>query len=651
MLELSSKADGEDPDLVRRSIRHSVRDAEVFIPAAVTTVGEDKVVRYLVEGYAFVKKARPDNDYMRLVGTRYVNALLKHGRELATVSPSEIERMRSQVRAESEQGIEVGDTVLIMSGPYRQITAVVHEDIPEHDSVQVFIRLRSKEALVSLPRNFLRLVAKIQRAPVESRASDLISWMRSVWPIVLWSTKGLTVIQAKRGTWKRMRAYRAAVEETGAALVEVNNLMRMPLPEFRLDLRRTQAEHARISAWIRKREWFDGIKSANRFVLDLAPMRKVHQRFERMLTLDRRFQPLAGFFNAYRLPLEVGEVPKFETRYMEVLWAGDMLDRIRSIGEEVAVIEQEMKATEDVDMESQPRSVAAITGDVDNIVIDALNLAVRCFYAPGLSDLRDSQGRLTGVFYGVLNTLSSFRRRFPAATLHVVWDGSSKRRRSMFPGYKASRGSMPVEDWQVEWLRGTLPLLGVEQVWNPDEEADDAMATLVRGPLAGKRNVVYSTDRDLLQLIDASTVWVSPAVGKAKETAYDTKAVKEKWGVEPSLIVLLRSMLGDTSDEIPGIGIPKNVATTLAQAYGSVDRIYASRLAGLTKLQYDKVRAGESAVRRNMELMSLRVDLALTYLPAKSDRIEAETRLKNADVKPDSILAAFFGEQSAGSVK
>jgi 5'-3' exonuclease/transcription antitermination factor NusG len=651
VLELSSKADGEDPDLVRRSIRHAVRDADVFIPAAVTTVGEDKVVRYLVEGYAFIRKTRPDADYSRLVGTRYVNALLKHGRELATIALSEIERMRSQVRAESEQGIEVGDTVMIMSGPYRQITAVVHEDIPEHDSVQVFIRLRSKEALVTLPRNFLRLVAKAQRAPLESRATGLIDWMQGFWPIVVWSGRGLTVIQAKRGRWQKIRAYREALEETGSRLIAVDRLVKTALPEFPGNLRSNQVEYTRVSAWIRRRDWSDGLRATSQFVLDLAPARKQHRHFQRVLAYDQRFQPLAGYFNAHRLPLDLGSLPKFESRYMEVMWASDVLQRIRSIGEEVTVIEQEMQSSEDVDMESQPRSVAAITGDVDHIVVDALNLAVRCFYAPGLCELKDSQGRLTGVFYGVLNTLSAFRRKYPAATIYVAWDGSSRRRKNLFSGYKASRGTMPVEDWQIEWLRGILPLLGVGQAWNPEEEADDVIATLVRGPLKGKRNVVFSTDRDMLQLVDASTVWLTPAVGKAKETAYDPKAVEDKWGVLPENIVLLRSMLGDTSDEIPGIGIFKNVATNLVKAYGSVDRICASRLAGLTKLQYDKVRAGESVIRRNMELMTLRVDLALTQVPAKSDRIAAGTRLKDADVKPDSILAAFFGEQSAGSVK
>lgn len=642
VLELGPKAEGEDPDLIRRSIRHAIKDAEVFIPAAVTTVGEDKVVRYLVEGYAFIRRTQADQIYMRLVGTRYVNSLLMQGRTFATISHGEIERMRSQVRAESEQGIDVGDTVMINSGPYRQLTAVVHEDIPEHDSVQVFIRLRSKEALVTLPRNFLRLVAKAPLPPIDTRAEGLVAWFEAIWPVTSWRENEFPRILAKHAAWSQRHKLRTRAENTGAALMLLDRIDKLVLPELPNGFRKLQKEHARVSSWLQRREWIDRIAAAKHFVLDLSPVKKTFTHFRSVRSLDDRLRPLSGFMKVVTSNIDTTTLPKFETRYMEYVWLVDVIDRIRDIGEEVDMIETQ--AYEDVDLDTERPSPRAIAGDVDNFVIDGLNLAVRCFYAPGLSELKDSQGRPTGVYYGFLNSLSSFRRRFPEAHLHIVWDGSSKRRREVFAGYKASRGHAPVSFDQVAWLRGTLPLLGVSQSWHPEEEADDVMGTLVSGPLLGKRNVLFTSDRDMLQLVSRDTIWMTPAVGKAKETAYNPKLVREKWGVDPENIVLLRALLGDTSDEIPGVGIPQKIAVNLVNAYKTVDRIYDSKLAGLSKLQYDKLRAAESTVRRNVGLMKLQCDLPLTSVPAKPDQTAAEQRLRDADVKPDNILAAFFGD-------
>lgn len=643
VLELGPKAEGEDPDLVRRSIRHVVKDAEVFIPAAVTSVGEEKVVRYLVEGYAFIRRTQPDATYMRLAGTRYVNSLLKTGRQLATVSHTEIERMRLQVRSESEQGIEVGDTVMIMSGPYRQITAVVHEDIPELKSVQLFIRLRSKEAMVTLPRNCLRLMQKTSRTDPDDRARSILDWFGAVWPILKWEQVALTRLLASHQSYFRtsVLAKRFATEvDKFYQFVELDG---MPVPTLPAGIAAKQKRFQQLSLWVTRRAWYD---QTGKVSLDTTPMRKTFTRLSKIAAFDDRFRPLARFVNAFG-PLGI-DVKALEKRFVEVAWLGDAIERLRGIGEDVRMIEEKL-ASEDVDMDTNPSSPTVIAGDPANVIVDGLNLAVRCCYAPGLSELKDSQGRPTGVFYGFLNSISSLRRRFPNAKITVAWDGSSRRRKEIFSGYKASRGSIPVTDWQLEWLRGTLPVLGVEQAWNPTEEADDVMATLVAGPYAGQRNVLYSSDRDLMQMVSKDTIWMSPPVGKAKETAHDIKAIEAKWGVPPEQIVMLRALLGDTSDEIPGLGIPQKVSTELVKAYGSVDKIYASRLAGLSKLQYDKLRASEKVVRRNVELMTLRRDLSISTTPPKPDRIAAETRLRDADVKPDSILAAFFGP--AGSVK
>ncbi len=213
VLELGPKAEGEDPDIVKASIRHSIRDAEVFIPASITKMGEERVIQYLVEGYAFVKRKHPDATYMRLENTKYVQAVLRHpvsvngGRpikQLAVVRDSEIEKFRDQIKVEVDQGISVGDLVLITSGAYRQITAEVKEEIPEHDQVQVHIKLRSKEALISLPRGWLRLVQKAVKSPLRERLDLVREWFRGAYALMGWPKDSITHVLLPYQTYVRL---------------------------------------------------------------------------------------------------------------------------------------------------------------------------------------------------------------------------------------------------------------------------------------------------------------------------------------------------------------------------------------------------------------------------------------------------------------
>ncbi len=185
ILELSSKAEGEDPDIVRRSITYAVKGAEVFIPAAVTQIGEDRVVHYLVDGYAFIRHKHPDTLYNRLDNSKYVQKVLtkivkpENGgrpvRQLAFVENSAIDKMKRQIQSETDQGIGIDDTVLITSGAYRQIQAKVIEEIPEEQKVQVRVLLRSKDSIITLPRSFLRLVSKAPKAPAMDRFAGSVT--------------------------------------------------------------------------------------------------------------------------------------------------------------------------------------------------------------------------------------------------------------------------------------------------------------------------------------------------------------------------------------------------------------------------------------------------------------------------------------------
>jgi len=279
-----------------------------------------------------------------------------------------------------------------------------------------------------------------------------------------------------------------------------------------------------------------------------------------------------------------------------------------------------------------------------NVLVDGSNLAFRCFYAPGMAALTDKTGRPTGVILGFLRSLGALKKRFPEARLYVVWDGSSERRKAVYAEYKANRSahSEPIFD-QMAYIRATLPGLGVWQVFNPKEEADDVIATLVRGALKDQHNVVYSTDKDMLSLITDTTLVLMPGVGSRKEILYDAKGLEAAFGVPPDQILQLRALCGDSSDNLPGVPrVPKKILRSLVQAHHSVKGIYESSLTGVSEGQYERLRLSEPQVKLNLQLMAF-VDVPVTSVDPNPDVEGVAKRLQDVGINPASILKHFEG--------
>lgn len=546
VLELTAKAEGEDPDTIAASIRHQIKDAEIFIPASVVQRGPIREFKYLVDGYAFIRYKHPEAYYSRLEDTKYVQSPLYHvsgnrrEKKLATVSNLEIETLRSQITVEVDQGIEIGDAVMITSGPYKNIRATVREEIAEQDSVVVHIRLRSTDRLVTLPRAFLHLESKSPQMAYRDRLRRVRSWVEGTGRLAVWSdAKALEL------------SHRAAVFQ-------------------------------RLNAWVNRSvalyRWFNAVHSATDLALLMA-------RYRTFQTLDAL---------AFQLASDPPVTP----------------------------------------MENTPGL---------NLIIDGTQLFIRCSEAPGLSSLADSQGRPTGGVVGFLRSLASYRKRFPQGSIYICWDGNSRRRKAIFADYKgnrASRSGSPSFGWA--WLREVLPMLGVQQAFNVEEEADDVMATLVRGTLKDATNLLVTSDRDLLQVVSEFTQQLCPAVGGGKEKLYDSASVQAEYGVPPVSMVQLRALSGDTSDHIPGVpGFGLKTAAKALRPYGTVTALFRSNLAGLTKFQAASLRASEKQVLLNVDLMTLR-DVPFSEIKSNADQAAAYTRIKALGIRPEPILTAFF---------
>ena len=585
VLELTAKAEGEDPDVIAASIRHHIRDAEVFVPASVVQRGALREYHYLVDGYAFLLHKHPEPIYSRLDDTKYVQGALyqptgsRREKKLATVSTDQIDQLRAQIKVEVDQGIEIGDTVVVTSGPYKNISAIVREEIAEQDAVTVHIQLRSTSRLVTLPRAFLLLERKAPHVAFRDRFEKISAWARAARLLARWPARGLEAVVAK----------------------------------FR--------NYTRLDSWVsRSRSTYHFVRACHT-QLDLVP---VQQRFREFEMLCRGVLLRNQFYAVYS---PIPDPSTVRVKHQELLFLEAALSRINSIYSDVH------------------RMTTAPMTPV-NLIVDGTQLFIRCMEAPGLGQLTDSTGRVTGPVVGFLRSLGSYRKRFPGANIYVCWDGSSQRRKTLFADYKGnrvSRSGTPSFGW--EWLRETLPLLGVHQAFHPEEEADDVMASLVRGPLKDEPNVMVTTDRDLLQLVSEFTHQLSPAVGSGKEKLYDPALVEAEYGVAPPALVHVRALSGDSSDNIPGVpNFGLKTSSKIVKLYGTVTALLGSNLAGLGKAQVANLREHEKQVVQNVELLTLR-DVEFRQIESNPDQMEVQARLQALEIKADPILTAFFPRQ------
>ncbi|MGL6244067.1 DNA polymerase I [Pseudomonas sp.] len=208
------------------------------------------------------------------------------------------------------------------------------------------------------------------------------------------------------------------------------------------------------------------------------------------------------------------------------------------------------------------------------VLVDGSSYLYRAFHA--LPPLTTSKGLPTGAVKGVLNMLKSLRKQYPDSPFAVVFDAKGGTfRDDMYAEYKANRPSMP-DDMrvQIEPLHQSVIALGFPLLCVDGVEADDVIGTLARSSAAADRPVVISTgDKDMAQLVDGHITLVNTMTG----SALDVEGVKEKFGVAPEQIIDYLALMGDSSDNIPGVpGIgPKTASGLLVGVNGGLTELYA----------------------------------------------------------------------------
>jgi DNA polymerase-1 len=244
------------------------------------------------------------------------------------------------------------------------------------------------------------------------------------------------------------------------------------------------------------------------------------------------------------------------------------------------------------------------------LVVDGANALFRAFFAiPGL---RASDGTPTNAALGFVNMLNKVLREEQPDAVVVVWDAPGRNfRHEMYSGYKAGRDATP-EDLreQVPLVRELVAAMHIPLLEAPGFEADDVIATLVARAPADAQVLVVSTDKDLMQLVSERVTLLDGI----RERRYDPAAVVQRFGVEPARILDLRSLVGDSSDNIPGVkGIGEKGAARLLEEWGDLENLLAHASELKAKRPREALTEHADDARLSKRLSTLRSDLDLDF--------------------------------------
>lgn len=251
------------------------------------------------------------------------------------------------------------------------------------------------------------------------------------------------------------------------------------------------------------------------------------------------------------------------------------------------------------------------------LAIDGNSIVNRAYY--GIRPLSNRDGFPTNAIYGFLTILQRILEETQPDALCIAFDRKAPTfRHEAYDGYKAQRQAMPEElAVQIPKLKEVLDAMNIPRFELSGWEADDLLGTISRQcEEAGWSCVIATGDKDALQLItDRTYVYlVSTRMGKTTTKEMDPMKFREAYGFEPRGIVDLKALMGDSSDNIPGVkGIGEKTGMALIQAYHSVEKIYEELdLLDVKPAVRKKLEEGREAARMSYDLATIRCDVPMS---------------------------------------
>jgi DNA polymerase I len=250
------------------------------------------------------------------------------------------------------------------------------------------------------------------------------------------------------------------------------------------------------------------------------------------------------------------------------------------------------------------------------VLIDGHALAYRVFFALPVEAFTTKAGEPTNATYGFTRTLMDILlAEDPPKYLAVSFDQGVTQRDELYDGYKATREKMPdALDIQIARIREVVEAFNVPILEVEGYEADDVLGTVARQAVAqGVPVLIVTGDQDILQLVDENTRVQLPDNRLASEQKiYDREAVIAKLGVTPEQIVDYKALVGDTSDNIPGVrGVGAKTAVKLLETYGTLEAIY-EHLDEQTKGLRAKLEEGRDYAFLSQQLARIVLDAPVT---------------------------------------
>lgn len=257
------------------------------------------------------------------------------------------------------------------------------------------------------------------------------------------------------------------------------------------------------------------------------------------------------------------------------------------------------------------------------MILDGNSIVNRAFY--GVRALNAPDGTPTNAVYGFLAILQRLLDEQRPDALCVSFDLKAPTfRHKAYEGYKAQRKGMPEElAVQMPLLKETLDAMGIRRYELEGYEADDILGTAAAVcEREGWECIIVTGDKDSLQLIsDTTSVCnVKTRMGQTETTVYTPEIFKAEYGFAPLRMIDLKALMGDSSDNIPGVpGIGEKTAMSLIQTYDTIDNIYS----GLDTLEIrdgvrKKLAAGEESARKSFWLATILRDIPLNFRPEEN---------------------------------
>lgn len=302
-------------------------------------------------------------------------------------------------------------------------------------------------------------------------------------------------------------------------------------------------------------------------------------------------------------------------------------------------------------------------------LIDGHALAYRTFFAMSnfSESLQTASGEPTAAIYGFMSVILRLLEKEKPEYLAVAFDTGKTFRNDIFPDYKATRAKMPDElKHQINSIREIIDAFDIPRLEKEGAEADDVLGSISRQAVKlGLGVKIITGDRDLLQLVNDRIIVNLPGKSMADAKDYNEKDVFVKMGVRPDQIVDLKALMGDSSDNIPGVpGVGEKTALKLLEEFQTLDAVY-EHLDDILPRYRTKLETGKDLayLSRDLARISQDIDILLDLEKASTAHLEFKAveeifkhlefrtligRLRDLSAKADSFgpkqQLTLFGE-------